>query len=311
MDKAVAQSTSQSYARFGFIDLALIWMTIIWGSNFVVLKLAFLEIAPMAFMALRFLLGSVLILIVLAVRERTLGVRREDLGSVVVVGLVGTGLYQPLFINGVALTSASNSALILASTPAFIALINRVLGRERLDGRGWLGIALAFLGIVLIVESGGGVRLGSATLFGDLTILAGTVCWSLYSVLAAPLLKLYSPLRVTALSMAFGTLPLLIIGAPAILSQDWSRVHTGAWAGLGYSFTLAIVLAYVIWNAGVRRIGGARTAIYYNITPVVAALVAAVLLNEAITSLKIFGAVVIFIGLYLARTGNLIMEPEA
>jgi drug/metabolite transporter (DMT)-like permease len=311
MDKAVTLSTSQPAARFGSVDLALILMAMIWGSNFVVLKFTFLEIAPMAFMALRFMLASALILIVLAARERTLALRREDYMKVIVVGVVGTSFYQPLFINGLALTTASNSSLILASTPAFIALINRVLGRERIDRRGWLGIALAFLGIVLIVESGGGVELGSATLLGDLIILAGTICWSLYSVLSAPLLKVYSPLRVTGLSMAFGTVPLLFVGAPALLAQDWSRVHATGWAGLGYSFTLAIVLAYIIWNVGVRRIGGARTAIYNNITPVVASLIAAVLLNEAITSLKILGAVVIFVGLYLARTGNLVMEPEA
>jgi drug/metabolite transporter (DMT)-like permease len=311
MEKAVTLSTPARNERFGSVDLALILMTIIWGSNFVVLKFAFLEIAPMAFMVLRFVLASVLILIVLAARERTLALHREDYVRVIVVGLAGTSFYQPLFINGVALTTASNSALILASTPAFVALINRVLGRERVDRRGWIGIALAFLGIVLIVESAGGVELGSATLAGDLTILAATICWSFYSVLSAPLLQVYSPLRVTALAMTFGTVPLLFIGAPALLAQDWGRVHATGWAGLGYSFILAIVVAYIIWNVGVRRIGGARTAIYYNITPVVASLVAALLLNEAITPLKILGAVVIFVGLYLARTGNLVLEPEA
>jgi drug/metabolite transporter (DMT)-like permease len=311
MDKAVTLSTTQPAARFGFVDLALVLMSAIWGLNFVVLKFTLLEIAPMAFMPLRFLLASVLILIVLAARERTLGLRREDYLKVVVVGLVGTSFYQFLFINGVALTTASNSALILSSTPAFIALINRMLGRERLDRRGWLGIALAILGIVLIVESTNGVEWGSATLVGDLLILFGAICWSLYSVLSAPLLKVYSTLRVTALSMAFGTIPLLLIGAPALLAQDWSRVGASGWAGLAYSFTLAIVLAYIIWNAGVRRLGGARTAIYNNLTPVVASLIAAVFLNEAITPLKILGAFVIFVGLYLTRTGNLVMEPEA
>jgi drug/metabolite transporter (DMT)-like permease len=311
MDKAVTLSTTQPAARFGVVDIALVLMTAIWGSNFVVLKFTFLEIAPMAFMPLRFLLASALILIVLAARERTLGLRREDYLKVVVVGLVGTSFYQLLFINGVALTTASNSALILSSTPAFIALINRMSGRERLDRRGWLGIALAILGIVLIVESTNGVEWGSAALVGDLLILIGTLCWSLYSVLSAPLLKVYSPLRVTALSMAFGTIPLLFLGAPALLAQDWSRVGASGWAGLTYSFTLAIVVAYIIWNVGVRRIGGARTAIYNNLTPVVASLVAAVFLNEAITPLKILGAFVIFVGLYLTRTGNLVMEPEA
>lgn len=310
MEKAATTPRPQANAQLSLVDLALIAMTVIWGSNFIVLKLTFLEIAPLAFMALRFVLASTVILAVLGLRERTLAVGRKDWLPLIAVGLVGTSLYQPLFIGGVSLTTASNSSLILASAPAFIALINRVLGRERLDPRGWLGVALAFVGIALIVDSSGGIELGSASLAGDLLIFAATICWSLYSVLSAPLLKIYSPLRVTALSMAMGTLPLVVIGAPAILSQNWARVDANGWAGLGYSFSLAIVVAYVIWNMGVRRIGGARTAIYNNLTPVVASLIAAVLLNEAITPLKILGAFVIFVGLYLARTGNLVMEPE-
>lgn len=310
MEKAAATPRPRASTQFSLVDLALVAMTVIWGSNFIVLKLTFVEIAPMAFMAVRFVLASVVILAVLGVRERTLAVHRKDWRQVIAVGLVGTSLYQPLFIGGVSLTTASNSSLILASAPAFIALINQVLGRERLDLRGWMGVALAFVGIALIVESSGGIEIGSATLAGDLLIFCATICWSLYSVLSAPLLKNYSPLRVTALSMALGTIPLIILGAPAILAQNWGRVDANGWAGLGYSFSLAIVVAYVIWNMGVRRLGGARTAIYNNLTPVVASLIAAALLNEAITPLKILGAVVIFAGLYLARTGNLVMEPE-
>lgn len=311
MDTPVTRTSTRPGEGFGLVDLSLILMTAIWGSNFVVLKLSFQEISPMAFMALRFVLGTLLIMIVLAAREKTLAIPREDYGKIIMVGLVGTGIYQPLFINGIALTTASNSSLILASTPAFIGLLNRILGRERLDRRGWLGIAFAFLGIVLIVESGGGFELGSATLVGDLLILGATLCWSLYSVLSAPLLRVYSPLRVTALSMAFGTIPLLFVGAPALLEQDWGRVHLMGWAGLCFSFILAIVVAYIIWNIGVRRLGGARTAIFNNLTPVIASLIAALVLNEAITPLKVLGAVVIFAGLYLARTGNLVLEPEA
>lgn len=310
MDEAVAGPRSEASSQIGLVDLALVLMTVIWGSNFVVLKLTFIEIAPLAFMALRFVLASALILVVLGMREHKLGVRSQDWAQVIAVGLVGTSLYQPLFIGGVSLTTASNSSLILASAPAFIALINRVLGRERLDLRGWVGVGLAFIGIAIIVDSSGGIELGSATLAGDLLIFGATICWSLYSVLSAPLLKNYSPLRVTALSMALGTIPLVIIGSPAVMAQDWGRVDAHGWAGLGYSFTFAIVLAYVIWNMGVRRIGGARTAIYNNLTPVVASLIAAVLLGEAITLLKLVGALVIFAGLYLARTGNLVMEPE-
>ncbi len=295
----------------GLIDLALVSMTVIWGANYVIHKLAFQEIAPLAFMPVRFALGSLLLVVLLAVRERSVSLPRADLIKVALAGFAGTTIYQPLFVTGLSLSTASNTAMILASTPAFIALLNRVLGRERLDWRGWAGIACAFLGILLIVTSSGTIEFGSATLKGDLLILAATFCWSLYAVISAPLLQTHSPLKVTALSNAFGTLPLIVICAPAILAQDWGRATIIGWGAIGYSSLLALVVAYIIWNLGVRQIGGARTALYNNLTPVFAAITAALLLGETITPLKILGAIVIFAGLYLSRTGNLVMEPEA
>lgn len=303
---------SQAERRFGLTDLALIAMTFIWGSNFVVVKAALGQFHPMAFIALRFLCAAILLMAFAYVHEGRLHLRSAAWGQLTLAGLIGTTLYQPLFINGLALASASNSALILATTPAFIALMNRLLGRERLARQGWLGIALSFFGIVLIVQSSGAAaplgRSAAAPVPGDALILACTVLWSLYSVISAPLLRQSSSLSVTALSTLLGTLPLLVITAPWLMTQDWSRVHANGWLGLAYSATFAIVVAYIIWNLGIQRIGGARTATYNNLTPVIATLAAALFLNEPITWLKLIGAGIIFIGLYLTRTARVIVE---
>src|SRR5437867_13437456 len=121
IEKAAELESGPSPNRFGATDLALIGMTMIWGANFVIAKTTFAQLAPMAFITLRFLLASALILVVLATREpHALALARTDFARVLSAGLVGTTLYQPLFIKGLALTTASNSALILASTPAFI-----------------------------------------------------------------------------------------------------------------------------------------------------------------------------------------------
>jgi drug/metabolite transporter (DMT)-like permease len=295
---------------FGMIDAALIAMTLIWGFNFIVVKQALTELTPLAFLALRFSLASLCFIVALRLVQGRLDIPRREWGKVALIGVVGTTLYQPLFINGLAMTKASNTSLILATTPAFIVLINRFLRNERLARRGWLGIVLSFTGILLIVLASGDVRADSSALWGDLLVLGGTLCWALYSTFAAPFLKSYSSLEFTALSTLFGTLPLLVLTAPAVVSQDWGAVGMGSVLGLLYSGIFAIVVAYIIWNLGIQRIGGARTAIYSNLTPVVATLAAALFLNETLTPLKIAGAVIIFMGLYLARTAQVILEPE-
>jgi drug/metabolite transporter (DMT)-like permease len=303
---AAAASSISATARFGAIDAALLMMTVIWGVNAVVVKATYAQIPPMAFMAIRFVVAGTLLLIVALSVERSLAVRRRDWGLLVAAAMVGTGLYQPLFLNGLALTTASNTALILAASPAFVALLNRLLGRELLSARGWFGIALAFVGIVLIVEGGGGLEFGSDVFVGDLLILIGTFLWASYAVLAAPLMRTYSPLRVTALTTAVGALPLILLGAPAVAALPLDEVQASGWAGLLYSAIFAIVVAYIIWNMGVKKIGGARTALYNNLVPVIGTITAAIVLGETITPLKVAGAAVIFFGLHLARTAKMV-----
>jgi drug/metabolite transporter (DMT)-like permease len=293
-------------AKFGAIDLALLMMTVIWGINAVVVKATYAQIPPMAFMAIRFLVAGALLLIVAWGVERSLAVHRRDWALLVAAAMVGTGFYQPLFLTGLSMTTASNTSLIIAASPAFVALLNRLLGRELLAPRGWLGIALAFVGIVLIVEGGGGLEFGSQVFIGDLLILVGTFLWASYAVLAAPLMLTYSPLRVTALTTGIGALPLILLGMPAVAALPLNQVQPSGWAGLLYSAIFAIVVAYIIWNSGVKKIGGARTSLYSNLIPVIGTITAAIVLGEAITPLKVVGAAVIFVGLHLARTAKVV-----
>ncbi len=306
-----ASTNTVSSVQFGTTDIALIAMTFIWGLNYIVVKTTIAEILPFAFVAVRFGTASVLFLLVVRVSQRGFFIPRHAWGKIALLGLLGTTVYQTFFLTGLASVQASVSALILASSPAFVVLFNRLIHQERLAARGWVGLLLSFMGLGLVILSGGGTNLSAAALLGSFFILVATFAWSLNSVISAPLLKRYSSLSVAALSTIFGTIPLLFIGIPALTAQNWAEVTTGGWLGLLYSTVLAVVLAFVLWNVGVKRIGSARTAIYNNLTPVIATFGAAIFLGEALTVAKITGAVVIFIGLYLARTANIVREPEA
>lgn len=290
--------------KFGLIDLALLVMTAIWGVNAVIVKTTYVQIPPLVFMATRFMVAGALLLAVLWRTEHSLRIARKDWLLLSAAGMVGVGFYQPLFLTGLALTTASNTSLLIATSPAFVALLNWLLRRERLSARGWIGVALTFAGVVLIIEGGHGFTFDDRSMLGDLLILIGSFLWASYAVLAAPLMVRYTPLRVTALTTSIGAAPLMVLGLPAVAAHDWRQVNVVGWSGLLYSAIFAIVIGYIIWNNGVKKIGGARTALYNNLIPVIGALSAAFLLGEALTPLKIAGAVVIFAGLHLARTAR-------
>lgn len=287
------------------VDLALVGMAFIWGVNFAVVKTALTELSPLAFNALRFSIASLLTLAALWLVERDVRPSRGDGWRFLALGLVGNAGYQFLFINGLNRTTSGNGSLILATVPVFVPLIGMLLRIERINARAWIGIALSFTGIALIVlGSGEEVGLASEMTVGNLMILAAATLWASYTVLSRPLLARYSPLKVTALAMLAGTPFIVLYAIPGLRAQDWDAVSWQGWGGLAFSSILAIALAYVVWNLGVSRVGGTRTAVYNNLTPVVAALTGWLFLEESITLWVIGGAALIFSGIYLTRTSQ-------
>lgn len=305
-DKAAAGPAASGV---GSTDLLLFLMTLIWGSNFTAIKYSLEDLLPLSFNALRFILASIVMLIVVLLTRSGFKVAPGDGRRLFLLGLLGNTCYQSLFITGMAHTRAGNAALILATTPLFTAVLGRIRKHEYFTGRGVAGLLLAFAGIVMIVLSGRGeVSLGE-TVLGDSLLLASTVCWSLYTVGSKHLVHKYGSMKATTIMMTSGTPFLLLVCAPSLLRQDWSRVRPIAWAGLVYSGLFAIALAYLIWSYGVRKIGSTRTAIYSNITPIVALLVAWPALGESPALGQLAGAAVIFAGIYLVRYGMIAVAP--
>jgi len=298
-------------AGFGATDLLLVLMTVIWGSNFTAIKYSLEDLLPLSFNALRFTLASAVMIFIALCSRDGLKVAPGDRKKMLALGLLGNALYQSFFISGMAHTRAGNAALILAITPLFTAILGRMRKHEYFAPRGIAGLLLAFAGIVIIVLSGRGEFSIGETILGDCLLLISTICWSLYTVGSRNLVHAYGSIKSTAIMMASGTPLLLLICTPSLLRQDWSRVRPIAWAGLVYSALFAIAVAYIIWSYGVRKIGSTRTAIYSNITPIVAILVAWAALGESPTLGQLAGAVVIFAGVYLVRHGMIAVAPIA
>jgi len=297
-----ADNSQTSGTRFSVVDLMLIGMSFVWGINFSVVKIALTDLSPLSFNAIRFSIASIVLLTLLWIRERNLGIQREDISRFVLLALIGNTAYQLFFINGIYRTSAGNSSLLYATMPIFVATLSSILAVEKVEQKIWGSVTLSFIGIILIIGGAGKtLSITDQSWVGDLLILAGTICWATYTVLSKPLLKRYTPVKLVTLTVAIGTLPLFIISTPALMMQNWNSVSTQGWLSLTYSSCLAIAIGYVIWYTGVTRIGGARTALYENLITVIAVAVARVTLSESMTLLQIIGAASVFVSLYLAR----------
>ncbi|MBI1745562.1 MAG: EamA family transporter [Acidobacteria bacterium] len=296
-----AKHAATGRRRLGVIDLLLVLMSVIWGINFTVIKTALVDFSPLSFTAMRFLIASLVLLAVTRLLGRRPSIRRGDLGPLMFLGVVGHLVYQVAFIEGLARTRAGNAALILATTPVFIALLSAAIGHDRLNGKAILGVSLSFVGMTIIVTSNGqNVGIGG-TLFGNLLLFGSTVCWAFYTVGLKRFIVRYGPLATMRVAILSGTGPLWLVSIPSLRQQSWSSIRPEAWAGLLFSALGAIVVSFFIWNYAIKRIGSTRTAAFSNLTPIFALVVAWLVLHERPSVGQLIGAAVILLGIYLTR----------
>jgi drug/metabolite transporter (DMT)-like permease len=314
-----------SRPRFARIDALLFLMTLIWGTNYAIVKHAFTEMDPQAFNALRMVVASsVFVVMMLTVRRSGAGaavdasrpgvfytphpMTRRELLSLAVRGIVGPSLYPYLFLAGLARTSVANSAVIAAAAPVMIAIVSGASGEERIGRGHWLGAALSLLGIYIVV--GPGVTIGGSSLKGDLLMVAAMCCWSAYTLGARPLMTRHSPVAVTGISMAVGTLFYVPAVAGHVAALQWRTVSPVTWVALVYSAVFSLSVSYTIWYAGVREIGSARTSVYSNLVPVFAMATAIVFIGEPVSLRKMAGAAAVLVGVALTRVRSLTPSTE-
>ena len=283
-------------------------MVTIWGANFSLVKVALRDFPELAFNAFRLVIASSIFLGTLAwqrARVQKTGadaapsLSRADWARLVFLGIVGHCLYQFLFLGGVKRTSVGNGSLIMGTTPVVVALLTSVAGHERVPALKWLGAAISFLGLYIVV--GQTVDWAGSDHLGDLLVFASTVCWATYSVVSVPLLRKHSPMVVTGYSISIGAVLYMLVSLPTLAHVDWPAIPLSSWLLMAASAVFALAFAYLIWYTSVQRAGSTRTAAWSNVTPVMAIAIAAVWLGEPIVLNQVIGSVAIFTGLFITR----------
>ena len=269
------------------------------GSNPVAVKYAVAEGPARPRGAFPFAVAGLLLLALLRLLGRWEPLGKGDLLRLAVLGIVGVGLNNVLFTFGVGTTTASNTALIYATPPLWGMLLGFLLGTERPRVRGVLGVAVALLGVGVVVS--GGLRAGGGGLVGDLLVSGAAVCWGSYTAFSAILLRRYSPATVAAWTMTAAGLAVLPFALPEMLGTGWASVGVGAWAAVAYSSLFVAAFGFSAWQGGVSRIGANRVLVYQYLVTLVGVASGVLILGEALTASKVVGGVVIVLGVYLAR----------
>jgi drug/metabolite transporter (DMT)-like permease len=281
-------------------EAGLVVMALIWGLNFAVLKYGTSQLEPIAYNAVRMTVGTAL-LVSLACALAPLP-RGSDIRRLMLLGVLGHGVYQGFFIYGLALTRAGTAALVVASSPALIAVVGHALGVEAITRRAVLGIALSFAGIAIVVLGSSQREAdAAASVVGDLLILASVVAWAFYTTLLRDYTKRIEGLHIAAWTLLGGTIPIVVVATPALARTNFPAIAPLTWAAILYSGAGAIGIAYLFWYRGVRVIGSTRTAMFSQLQPMIALVAAWPMLGERPTVWQIGGSAAVMGGLVLTR----------
>ncbi len=215
--------------------------------------------------------------------------------------MMGSLLYQFLFISGVWRTTAGNVGIIIATAPIWTAIVGRLSGIERISLVAWTGLGIAFVGAVLVTFDGGNFDIAGATLAGNLIILASAMAWATFTVMSKPVVSKISPTRLASL-VAMVALPFHIaLGIPQMGPVLRWEISPVVWGCVIFSGLLSTGLAYALWNYSIHHTGPSGTAIYTNLVPVITLATSVWLLGETVTRWQVIGGALVVGGLVVMQ----------
>jgi drug/metabolite transporter (DMT)-like permease len=270
----------------------------IWALNFTVSKYILDSgLGPLPYSSLRYSAAALVFIALTYPRERSFRIARGDLPLVVLAVLLLL-TNQLSFVYALDLTTATTAALLFGTLPIFTALISRLVGIERLGRRFWIAASMSFAGVILVTAGSG--KSVSSNLGGDLLAVLGAATWGAYSVAIAPLMRRYSPFRLSAIFLASVSVALLTLAAPQLGDESFD-LDALVWVGFAFAVLGPLVLTNLLWFTAIDQVGPARASLFANLQPFLAAVIALLLLDEKLNATQIAGGVAIAAGILLAR----------
>jgi drug/metabolite transporter (DMT)-like permease len=290
------------------VHASLLLVAVFWGSNFVSIKYLLNTVSPGNLVLLRLVLASLVFLpIVLLLARGIPRIERADIPMVLLIAVLGITINTSAIAFGTQLIPAAVASLIVTGNPVFTALISRALVGEPLTVRKMVGVAIAFLGFLIVLLYGGQeAQFSVRNALGVLITMGGPIAWAFYTVLSKPLQGRYHPVQFVGLTTVAGTLPLIPFALlnPGLVTVTLDFGAT-QWLALTVSAILALVAAYLLWYRGLSVLEPTQIAVYVYLVPVFGAVGAWLLLGERITIFVLLGGLTILSGVIITNTTRL------
>jgi drug/metabolite transporter (DMT)-like permease len=282
------------------LSLPALGAQLIWGLNVSTMKITIVEMDAYLVGMVRNMVAGLILLVVLVRLEGRIGLAWQHWPRMFLVALVGMGLNTMLWQTGLSKSTATNAALISSVSPIFALIMALAIGQEILVRRRVIGMLLALAGVVLVIQTDG-LTFNDSSVVGDLLLVGCAGTWAAYNVMGVPLLRFYSPLKVTTWAMLLGSIAMALFSPLVVNRWDVSHASAMAWFGVVYAIVFGTVFAQTLWTRALHVLGASSTMIYSYLSPVLAVAFASVLLAERLSPAQVIGAVLVLAGVTLSN----------
>jgi drug/metabolite transporter (DMT)-like permease len=287
-----------------------------WGASFIATKFALRDVSPATVVWLRFGMGVIILGAAMLIRRQFAVIPPRQWPFLALLGFLGIAFHQFLQSTALVTSQATTTAWIVTTAPVFIALLGFFVLHEHLGAVRVLGIALAMLGVLLVVTKGNPASLfdGQFGAPGDILNMISALNWAVFSVLSRRELDRHPPTRMMFFVMLFGWLFSAVPFFAGAGFADIARLSLNGWLGVAFLGIFCSGLAYIFWYDALKQIPAAQVGIFLSIEPFVTLVVAGLLLGESFSALGLFGGIIILASVWLvnrpARLKNDVGELE-
>ncbi len=272
---------------------------VFFGVHYLAGKIVLKELPPRAWAAIRVASAALLLITAARVLGRRFPRAPRDVGLLALFSFFGVTVNQICFVEGLARTTATHSAIINTLIPAWTLLFAVVLGRESLSARKSASLLLAVAGVLLVIRPER-ASFSSETFVGDLLTLTNSISYSFFLVISKRTMQRVDALAATALMFAFGVLPIALFGGFALTRFDYGAVSLAAWLWGVFIVVFPTAGAYVLISWTLARAEASLVALFVYVQPVIATTLGMAFQHEALTARTAAGALIIFAAVYLA-----------
>ena len=285
------------------LQLKLIIMAFIWATSYPLGKWLGVYEAPEAIVVSRVFLAFLFLFFVARIRqEPPVSIKASAWLQLFVLGFFGFCVHNYMMFAALEHTEAGKGAIINGAIPAIVMILDFLFYRRKISMLGFSGVALSFFGVMLVVTEGNPDNIMKINIKkGELMFLIAIVGWSLYSIIARPLLETYPPIWVTAFSCLAGgilMLPLLgfNLGAALRLFSEPFIVLILLVQGI-----LTMGLGFLWYYEGIKSLGPVNASMYLNLVPVFGVLLALITIGEVPTLPVLMGGGAVVFGVLMTN----------